>query len=346
MLEADSADGLSIRNPLAAPDEWDEEMGRLAGASPFHTSGWLRVLVDTYGFEPLFLCSPGAVMPLMGLKSWLTGNKGVGLPFSDFCPALGDAGQFPLLWEAAKRLGKQRAWKYVECRGLDAAFLPGGPSITYVGHLWDLRRSEQELSANLKSATRRSMRKVEKAATQHSIETDAVGIQTFYELHCRTRKKHGLPPQSFVFFRNIQRSVLAKGQGFVSIVRKDGRPLAAYLFLHAHGKAVYKFGASDERIREFSPSTLALWQGALHCRGLGCESLHLGRTAENNEGLRRFKMGFGAVEEPVHYFHFNLASASIEKLTDKSEGWANRYLRHLPSWLARGLGAFLYKHLT
>src|SRR5689334_8137972 len=64
----------------------DPEWDRLAREHPehtiFHTSAWTRVLVETYGHRPLYLhvstgTSGAILLPLMEVKSWLTGRRGV-----------------------------------------------------------------------------------------------------------------------------------------------------------------------------------------------------------------------------------------------------------------------------
>ena len=67
----------------------------------FHTSGWLRALQRTYGYEPVAFTTspPGADLDerrslFCDIRSWLTGRRLVSLPFSDHCePLVDDCGQ-------------------------------------------------------------------------------------------------------------------------------------------------------------------------------------------------------------------------------------------------------------
>ena len=47
-----------------------------------------------------------------------------------------------------------------------------------------------------------------------NLTTRMESVQTYYALHCRTRRRHGLPPQPFRFFSNMQRRMLQAGPGF------------------------------------------------------------------------------------------------------------------------------------
>ncbi len=79
-------------NPLHDSD-WDSRIARFPGASIFHTQAWARVLVDSYGYSPYYLRGTGndaaaGLLPMMEVNSWLTGRRGISLPFTDECPAL------------------------------------------------------------------------------------------------------------------------------------------------------------------------------------------------------------------------------------------------------------------
>jgi Acetyltransferase (GNAT) domain len=337
-------------NPLMM-SSWNDSVAGFAGALPFHTSDWLDVLQVTYGFEPIYLCAHQgeaiqAILPLVEMDSWLTGRKAVGLPFTDLCPVLGDVALLTRLWDEARSIGINKAWKYIECRGAERDFIPGGASISYISHEVNLQSSEVELFANLKSSIRTAIRKAEKTEMKVDFDPSLLAIKDYFDLHCRTRRRHGLPPQPYYFFENLHSRMIERNRGFVVTARKDGVPIASSIFLHSFGHAVYKFGASDERYQEFRGSNLIMWQGMLHCKKLGCHTLHMGRTASTNEGLQRFKLGFGATERPLYYFRVNVAQSTVDKITDRSEGQMNTIFKHVPTWAARKLGEWLYRHAS
>src|SRR5205809_7902736 len=72
---------------------WDSLLSGFPEATAFHTSAWARVLSRTYGHTPIYLRfdradEPVALVPLMEVRSALTGVRGVCLPFTDFCGPL------------------------------------------------------------------------------------------------------------------------------------------------------------------------------------------------------------------------------------------------------------------
>ena len=46
---------IQILDPTQIPN-WDSLVLRHPSATPFHSSGWARVLQETYGFTPLYAC--------------------------------------------------------------------------------------------------------------------------------------------------------------------------------------------------------------------------------------------------------------------------------------------------
>ena len=93
-------------NPLD-DHQWDSGLATLPGASFFHGSAWARVLHDTYGFTPVYFTlddpgHPSALLPVMEVDSWLTGKRGVSLPFTDECARLcREAASGDRLWRRA-----------------------------------------------------------------------------------------------------------------------------------------------------------------------------------------------------------------------------------------------------
>jgi hypothetical protein len=343
--------GLVAVDPLQRPD-WDSLLASFPERSIFHGSGWARVLRDTYGHRPFYFAQfkgerLAAVLPVMEVSSWLTGRRGVSLPFTDFCGALkSETGGGAALFETAINRGRERQWKYLECRARDAAWDGSLTSLEFYGHVIDLGAGVERLFQLLGPAMRRGVRKAEGAGIKVEFGTGLDSIRTFYALHCRTRQRHGLPPQPFRLFENIQRHILGAGQGFVAVARLENRPLAAGVFFSQGGQAIYKFGASDYRAQNLRPNNLMMWGAMRRCAEQGMTRLNLGRTSLSNEGLRRFKLGFGAEEEKWQYAKYDFASKQFIKDIDRVQGWFNGVFGRLPLPLLRLAGCVLYPHLS
>lgn len=336
-------------NPLVDP-EWDREVASHPNATFFHSSAWARVLAHTYGHEPFYLrlATAGqllALVPVMEVRSRLTGRRGVSLPFTDECePLLFGDGTFELVTDHLRELARERNWKHFELRGgtPDASVTP---SVAFYSHTLDLRAGPARLFDGFDTSVRRAIRKSERSSLTVEITQTRKSVLDFYHLHIRTRRGHGAPPQPLSFFLNIYHQIIEPGLGFVVLAHEGARPAAGAVFFQFGTKAIYKFGASDESLQELRGNNLVMSQAIRYLTEYRTDTLHFGRTSLANDGLRRFKQSWGAKEETIKYFKFDLASKTWVASRDKSSGIHTALFSRLPLALNRLAGSFLYPHL-
>ena len=337
-------------NPLADPS-WDRDVASHPESTFFHTAAWARVLSGTYGHKPVYLRFSNngkltALLPLMEVRSLVTGCRGICLPFTDFCGPLVFGGEnadfvFPELLALARR----RKWRYFEIRERKTLNPSATAAVTFLGHSLDLRGSEEDRLGRLKSSVRRALRKAERNEVKIEVTRTREAVLEYYRLHTQTRKKHGLPPQPLSFFCNIYEHVIKTGWGFIVMARIDSRPVAGNVYFVFGKRAVYKFGASDESAQEFRVSNLVMWEGIRYLAQNGAESLHFGRTSVANEGLRRYKLTWGTKEEQIEYIKFDSAAGEWAVSRDSVAGVHNGVFRKLPLSVNRFAGALIYPHL-
>ena len=337
-------------NPLENAG-WDIRLQGCPAATFFHGTAWAKVLQSTYGFAPVYFIAEDSgglrsLLPVMEVDSWLTGRRGISLPFTDVCePVCADAGSFGDLWREATEHGQSRAWKYLECRG-GKTFLGVPASATFYGHRLFLAGDIGAQFTGIESATRRAIRKAEKNGVSVEFSRELNAVRLFYNLHCRTRHKHGQPPQPFRFFENIYRHVLAQNQGFVALAVYRQRAVAGAIFFHWGKKAIYKYAASDVAFQHVRASNLVIWEAIQWYKHHGFGQLHFGRTSLENEGLRRFKLAWGADEHRIEYVKYDLRAGSFVAGRDESAGWHTDVFRSLPGFCGRLVGTALYKHVA
>jgi lipid II:glycine glycyltransferase (peptidoglycan interpeptide bridge formation enzyme) len=203
----------------------------------------------------------------------------------------------------------------------------------------------EALISNFSSSVQRAVRKAERSGLTVSIQSSPDAMAQFYKLHVRTRRRHGAPPQPRSFFINIQRHLISAGFGFIVLVECQKDPIAAAMFFKLGRHAVYKFGASDERLQELRANNLAMFEAIRYLAEGGAEVLHFGRTDKENKGLRRFKLSWGATEEEIGYAHFEMASESWKHARDNRSTLHQHIFRALPASLNRLAGAMIYPHL-
>ena len=340
----------SLMNPLV-DREWDDAISAHPAATIFHSTAWARVLADTYGHRPCYVqisLNGGllALVPMMEVQSVLTRSRGICLPFSDYCaPLTFSSFGHELVTQKLQQIAHERCWSYFELRSHSIVPVNTPASESYCGHFLDLRIGPEALISNFSSSVKRAVRKAQRSGLNVSIQSSPDAMAQFYELHVRTRRRHGVPPQPRSFFINIQRHLLNPGFGFIVLVECQKDPIAAAIFFRLGRHAIYKFGASDERLQELRANNLAMFEGIRSLAEGGAETLHFGRTDKENEGLRRFKLSWGATEETLDYVRFDTSSGSWKHPRDSRSTSHRRIFRALPASLNRLAGAMIYPHL-
>jgi lipid II:glycine glycyltransferase (peptidoglycan interpeptide bridge formation enzyme) len=181
---------------------------------------------------------------------------------------------------------------------------------------------------------------------QHLDSLDAMDI--FYSLHCRTRRRHGLPPQPRRFFHLIHKYLIDPGSGFISLARFKSKWIAGSVFLRFGPHAVYKFGASDPAFQHVRANNLVMWQSIRRLQKDCVSRLSLGRSESNDDGLLQFKRGWGGEEVRLSYYRIGLLKrpvANNAQGANVSSGFPQRVMQRLPIPVLRLVGGLLYRHV-
>jgi CelD/BcsL family acetyltransferase involved in cellulose biosynthesis len=317
-------------------------------ATPFHHPAWSQLLADCYRLRPrvaAVLDGAGAIVAGLPLIEVGRGSRSrwVSLPFTDRCAPLvrTDAGA-PMLAERLEHMRRELRLRSVEVRDRLADesgwVVPRG-----YWHELPLMPEPDELRAGLHTLRVRLLRR----AAREGVVVERGGskrdlCEVFYGLHVATRRRLGVPVQPRRFFELLWDRMLERQLGFVLIARKGTAPIAAAVFLANNGRVTYKFSASDSRYVRLGGSTAVLWEAIRSSCRNGDRVLDFGRTEADNPGLRAFKLGWGAHEEPLDY---TVLAASAPS-TGKGRGYdaLRTVIRHSPSWVGRAMGAIAYRY--
>jgi CelD/BcsL family acetyltransferase involved in cellulose biosynthesis len=333
----------------------DPRWGAMASSRPdgliFHQPAWIKMLSDCYGYRPAVFALTGedgrmaAGLPLMFVRSWLTGRRVSALPFSDFCPPLAeDAQAQDCLIEALQRWRSKNDVREVQVHWQ----LPAGsqvyPGKAFARHLTQLEPDSRLVYARFSNANVTwRIRKAEKVGLTTRIGADWEDMRLFYRLHLKTRQRLGVPIQPLRFFRLLWEQVIAPGMGFIILTYQESRLLAGAVFLHSNNTLVYKFGASDQQFWKLHPNNLLFW----HAIRWGCEHgyslLDWGRTDLDDEGLRHFKLGWGSTEQIVPYTVLSSRAPGLAAGGRLNRSLA-KFIRHSPAWVCQMMGELFYSH--
>lgn len=336
---------LKIVNPLACED-WNREFVSLPGGTFFHSLEWARILAETYHYKPKYMAFYERdklvdILPFMELKGILRRRRGVSLPFTDYCGHLkGDPGFLRRALDLIIDFARKSGWRTIELRGGD---LPDVQASTFFyRHTLDLTGGEEKIMSRFKTSTQRNIRKALRQDVKVSPFNTLESVKVYYDLHCLTRKRHGVPPQPFSFFKNIFNHVISKNKGFVALAEHAGRFVAGAVYFRFGDMAMYKFGASDVAYQQLRPNNIIIWETIRLLSTEGCRELCFGRTEQGNEGLRRFKRGWGTEEAIVKYYKFDLASEQFVTDSHSVNKFHNHVFSKMPLPVLKLLGSLLY----
>ncbi|MBE3144910.1 MAG: GNAT family N-acetyltransferase [Planctomycetes bacterium] len=340
-----------LLNPIDYPD-WDGLLLRSNNQSFFHTAGWAIVLEKTYRFKPLYFALDKGdqlvlLMPMMEIVSPLTGRRGVSLPFTDYCtPFSPDRSLLPWVMQSALEFAETRKWRYIEWRAGEYFMETTSPYEAFYTHDIDLAKSEPGLFSALSDSCRRNIKKSIKEGVSIKAERSFGSIKSFYHLNCITRKRHGLPPQPFEFFKNIHEYVISKGNGIVVSAHYEGNLIAASIYFHFGSKAIFKYGSSDIGYQRLRPNNLVMWETIRWFKNHGFASMNLGRTEHDNPGLLQYKRSWGAKESALNYYRYDISKKEyVARHSDVNKLYKWLFTR-TPVSILRAIGKLSYRHLA
>lgn len=344
------SDNIRLLDPLTDPG-WDERILAHKHGSFFLTSSWARVLAESYGYQPRYFGEVrkgalAALMPFMEVSSFLTGKRGVSLPFTDQCEPItnGDPGVRSVLAHAIHH-GRRAGWKYLELRPETSLTDNVQPFTSCYRHRIDLTRGREALFRGLRDSTRRNIARAQNEGVKVVVSGTPESLHAFCRMNCMTRREHGLPPQPAYFFDSIQRNVLDKGRGMVVLASYRDTTIAGAVYFHFGGKAVYKYGASDRRYQNLRANNLIMWEAIRMYTTEAYASLDLGRTEPENAGLLQFKRGWGGDEQRINYYKYDLRTDAFVAGALSVSGPHTAFFRHTPMPLLKLAGTLLYRHV-
>jgi len=292
------------------------------------------------------------MLPLCFMKSPLTGRRLVSLPFSDHCPllALNEVSANALVDQAID-LARQKRVRYLELRTGINETLVQRPELCegnlYVRWVLPLNSDPEVIWSGLRKPIQRQIKKSQSLGVQVRIAQQREDMMHYYRLHLYTRsKKHGMPAQPQSFFFGLWDAFAAHGGMQLLLAEYEGAVIAGMILLAAGTTVRYVYGASDERYLNLAPNNLLMWTAIRWGCSHGYQTLDMGRTAYDNEGLMEFKRRWGATKEALPYYYYP-QMAGLAATSEQS--WKFRLLtacwKRLPLQVAKPLGGYLYRHL-
>jgi len=220
------------------------------------------------------------------------------LPFSDFCePLFYSTTEAENIRQNIIDYSSKNGLRYVEFRSSETKFpFDTQEYRTDLRHLLLLNKPEKELLKSFSENTRRNIKKAAKENVEVFLSNDKIGLNIFYDMFCVTRQKHGLPPQPYVFFKNIYNCIIKAGLGDIVIAKHKNKFIAGAMYFKFAEKILYKFGASYPEFNDLRGNNAVMWFAIQKYLIENYKEFDFGRTEIIHEGLRRFKLGWNTEE--------------------------------------------------
>jgi len=331
----------------------------------YHTSAWCRLVSSAGGYRPFCLLAKDGeqvqgVLPLLFVKSRLTGNRMVSLPFSDVCFPLSDTADISsLLIQKALELSQQNHSSYFELRGSaglnsgrgmddNSKFMEDlGFSAThhFNNYIIPLGEDPETIIKTFYRGQRQQIRRSYRLGVTARIGQGQKDLDEFYRLYLLNRRRFGIPPQPRNFFTTMLDRLKDNPRSILYIAEYEGQTAAAIIVLRYNGICYGKYGAADTTMRKLFPQHALMWKIIEDAIQDGETIFDFGRTATDNENLNLFKSRWGTRSEKLlYYFHPPKVGLSVVESDSLKYRLFTGTVRRLPLSLHEYLGSRIFKH--
>lgn len=320
-------------------------------SSIFHHPAWINLVAECYGYRPFVVAvcnKDGAIkagLPMMEVKSSLTGRRWISLPFTDHCHPLYYGNSPPReMFEFLAELQAIHAIPRIEIRSSVPHYLQVHELNNFVLHQLRLSADEKAVFRNFHRSVKENIRRAERDGVRVQWGSKEHDLDVFYDLLWRTRHRLGVPTQPKRFFDLLWERIINAGRGFVLLASIDDVPIAGAVFLMHKTTLVVKYSASDRDYWRLRANYLLTWTAIRWACQHGYSLLDRGRCRKSNTGLRDFKKRWDMRESILTYS--DMSDMPPNDIADRLSDVARPFIRHAPRWISRITGELLYKHFA
>lgn len=270
---------------------WDAFVDGHPRGTIYHLARWKEVIGRTFGYAPLYwVLEDGAggieaALPLFLVRSILTGNRLVSVPFADHCDLLvrsdeafdaimGEVSRS--VWGAASRLTRL----YLEDSAIDVERRGFELECVYRHHILAIDRpSEAIRSAVLSGSRRTNIRVAERSGVLLSYSNKERDLRDYYHLYVLTRRRHALLPLPFAFFDNVWEQFAPPGMAYLILARWRGVTIAGIMLLRYRDTLFALSNSSMDRHLSCRPNDLLWWESIRLAERENLKFFDFGRTS-------------------------------------------------------------------
>jgi len=338
---------------------WNEFIKGPNKAGVWYTLEWQKILMEEYGYKPFYLLAEEGgevcgVLPLFQVRSIITGNRMVSLPFSYDCGPIATSEEaLTMLIAEAEKLVSELGCDYLELKmqkPLPDVVVRNTRLLVneyYYTSVLKLARDPKDIWRRLDTRrTRWAINKAIRSGVKIRTETDEEDIKIFHDLKVRTRKKHGSPTPSLRFFMKIMHEFEPRGLVRLWVAEYNEKVVSGLMFYSFKDIVIPAYVASDDRYKSYMPNNLLYWKAIEWSCKQGYRYFDFGRTEPSNKSLLKFKSKWGTDNYKIPYYYYpkkpELISMSRNSLKVKL---ITGFWKRMPVPLLKILGPYFLKHI-
>ncbi len=321
--------------------------GTMISTTFTHAEPWYVALTDAEG-----RCLGGIALFL--IKSWLTGNRFVSVPWACYGdPLVHSVNELNALLEKIKELSKEVRASHVEIRTRDATNLvsSGGSMAPVYGekaHFLDLSRGIEAVWNGFdKTSVKQRITRAERSGIEVRLATSEEEVTSFYTVFVRHRRQLGLGPLKLEYFQNIWRCMAPLGLAQFWMARAGDECVGGLCCLTFKKMTILSSIAIDESRRRCGIGQSLYWAAIRAAAENGLRIADLGKTSLHSDGLLSYKRAWGGVEleTPVFYYPHPMGVSLYPNRQTRSYRAMQWFWRTAPPSLSRVASKFYYRYV-
>lgn len=350
---------VKIIDPLKDP-RWDSFILEHKYSTVYHHSAWKELLQKTFKhMESMYFILEDnkniivGGIPLFLVKSWLTGNRLVSVPFASVCtPLVSNLDDFEILVRFISEKLESYQCSYLEMRIRDSSLLLNSDMFkkicTSKSHVLPLDKDLDTLRKSFhKTSIQQRIKRAQRDGLTSRIGVSEDDIKTFYRLLALQRlKKFGLLPHPYKLFRNMWELFYQRNMLNLHLIEYNGKVIAGMLVLKFHNIAISEHAAADNRYLKHSPYQFLWWKAIEVSHKEGFQFFDLGKSGLRDKGLIEFKSRWQPEEYNLYHLYFpDIKGVYSSNNTSLKRKVMNIIFRHSPLPLAKIGGNYIYRHM-
>lgn len=340
-------------------EDWNQYVNSRPSASVYHLPEWSKVLEESFGYSPFHLLARSAdgkligILPLFLIKSVITGNRLVSLPFSYFCGPVADSNAVSMaLIEEAQKLCSALKCHYLEIKMMknqeqfrqnwgQYGFETSDQFSTFVLDLSEPELVWKKLDAK---GVRWAIGKAKKSGVIVKKGSSIPDIKRFYKMNLRTKRRIGVPGHPECLFLNMFDKLGDKCTLYLAELQS--KIIAGIITVKFNDTVLYAYAASHESYRTYQPNSLLVWTAIEDSFKDDYRCFDFGRTSPAEQNLVSFKKHWGAEEKALSYQYYpHIPNSMALNSTGAKYRLASSLWKKMPLFAAQICSNKIFGHL-